>query len=144
MSTTLALHYKSQKQIIGMESTKFATTGINHVFSRLTVSKLWRVEVKYLVPMSVQSLLEGLLLVLLRTHCQAAVLMLLLRLRTHCQAAVLLLLLLLRTQSPGGSFMEINTDMKKALRGGYTFVYLDATPNTKRKKRQGILILQVS
>ena len=33
---------------------------------------------------------------------------------------------------PGGSFMEVNTDMKKYLRGG--FVYLDATPQKETKE----------
>ena len=40
---------------------------------------------------------------------------------------------------PGDSFMEVNTDMKKALRGGYTCV-----PGCYSKKRHGTLFSQVS
>ena len=42
---------------------------------------------------------------------------------------------------PGGSFMEVNTDMKKALRGGYTCCVPGCYSNTKRDKE---LFSQVS
>ena len=35
---------------------------------------------------------------------------------------------------PGGSFMEVNTDMKKALRRGYTSCVIRMILNTKRDK----------
>ncbi len=47
------------------------------------------------------------------------------------QVAVLLLPVLLRTHFPGGSFTEINTDMKKTLRGGYTCCTPGCYSNTK-------------
>ena len=63
--------------------------GIIDVFSRSTISKLWGVELKQLVPMLVLSLTVSLLLVIRRTHCQVVVLVLLVLIRTHYQAAAL-------------------------------------------------------
>ena len=50
--------------MIRMEITKFAKAGFIHVFSQRTVSELWRVEIEWLVPMSVLSLPVSILLVL--------------------------------------------------------------------------------
>ena len=58
----------------------------------------------------------SLLLILLRTHYQVALL--------FCYSS--------QNSLPGGSFKSVNTDMKKALSGGYTCVYLDATPIKKK------------
>ena len=55
-------------------------------------------------------------------------------LRTHCQAAVLLLPSSSQNSLPGISFMEVNTDMKKAVRGGYTCCVPGYYSNTKRNK----------
>ena len=82
------------------------------------VSELWRVEVKYLVLMSALSLPVSLLLVFRGTICQVAV----------------LLLLTSQNSLPGGNFMEVNTNKKKALREAMFVVYPDATPTQKETR----------
>ena len=84
------------------------------------------------MPMSVLSLPVSLLLILLRTHYQVRFLLFRVFLRTHCHAGSSIAASSSQNLYPDDSFMMVNTDMKKALRGGYTCCVLGYYSNTKR------------